>query len=157
MGGPTITNVKKSLRELTMNTSFKQNIYGIFTAAMLMGTSMQLSATDFSGDAYGVTAHNAPAGAISIRLGGPGGFSAESDSLSYSSFYPMPDGSYRYEVTGALPSTRGAVAYDSKDAMHNGRASTRGAVGARTGVVDAGHFRLQQGAVIMPDPTVVEE
>ena len=128
------------------------------TSVLFLGLSAATSATNFTGDAYRITAYNAPAGAISMRLGGPQGFVAESDSLTYDSFYPLPDGTYSFEITGALTGVREGDSYDAKNSMNNGRdfdaASYRGFV---SGIMDSGYFSIVGGTVLIPNRNDVED
>ena len=123
-----------------------------------LGFSSQLAnAAQVAGDAYNLTVLGAPAGSVGWSLGGPGGFAARSDSLSYDSFFALPDGQYSYEVIGTL-SGRAVSALDYKATLDNGRdASSRGAMQQPTGTVFSGYFRIEGGVVVPQNSGLVEE
>lgn len=124
---------------------------GCLAAGTLLSLSTQVPATEFSADGYGFSAYGAPGGATSMRVTGPDGFAVETDSLSYSGDEALPDGTYKYEITGSVPRMTSAV--DVKGNLNQGRsASVR--PGKATGVIDAGHFRILNGSVVVPDNVV---
>lgn len=118
---------------------------GLFAASALLGLSAQALAADFYGDAYGFSASGAPSGATSMRVTGPKGFAVESDSLSYNSDQLLPNGTYKYEIHGAVSLEDSAV--DVKHKMNQGRSASAKRGRKATGVIDSGHFRIKSGEV----------
>lgn len=111
-------------------------------------TSDQLFAAKLNGDAYSVSVSNAPHVAQSMRVTGPRGFKAESRSLTVSSSKPLPDGSYNYEITGAL--SRSDAVFDPSSNRENGRSEDATPTRQPTGVIASGHFKIVNGAIFEP-------
>jgi len=118
-------------------------------AACTLALSTHAIATDITGNAYSISANSAPAGASAMRLAGPLGFAADTDSLSYSSEERLPDGSYRYEIIGELAGGFEDSPISAQNQLNNGRdeEALERRSSRRIGVVDSGHFYIQNGAV----------
>lgn len=128
-------------------------------AACTLALSTHAIAADITGNAFSISASGAPAGASAMRLAGPLGFAADSDSLSYSSDERLPDGSYRYEIFGELPGDIEDSPLSAQNQLDNGRdeEALERRSSRRIGVVDSGHFYMQNGAVMAKSDITEEE
>lgn len=109
-----------------------------------LGMSGSIAAAELYGDANGIYLTEFPAGAESMQIRGPRGFTVTVDSLEYVGDEPLAPGKYRYQIYGPTPD---AVAPPTPDPMtnaENGR-SANWTPGIPVTVFSSGYFIIEDG------------
>lgn len=102
-----------------------------------------------SGTASDLNWSGLPANTQFVRVTGPLGFRADVQGSKYTPAASLPDGHYRYSVTGATSAPRSTL-NPLLTALDNGRDDQQKArrSAQQYDVVDEGHFRIESGVVV---------
>ena len=102
-----------------------------------------------SGSADGLNWSGLPANTQFVRVTGPLGFYADVYGSKYTPAASLPDGRYRYSVTGATSAARTTLnpllttLNDGRDEQQKAKRSAQ-----QYDVLDEGHFRIESGVVV---------
>ena len=102
-----------------------------------------------SGSADGLNWSGLPANTQFVRVTGPLGFHADVQGSKYTPAASLPDGLYRYSVTGATAAARTTLnpllttLDNGRDEQQKARRSAQ-----QYDVLDEGHFRIESGTVV---------
>ena len=102
-----------------------------------------------SGSATNLDWNGLPPNTQFVRVTGPLGFHADIYGSKYTPAASLPDGQYRYSVTGATSAAR-ATPDPLLTTLNIGRDEQQAARGSaqQYGVLDEGHFRIKSGIVV---------
>ena len=102
-----------------------------------------------SGSAGGLNWSGLPVNTQFVRVTGPLGFHADVQGSKYTPAASLPDGHYRYSVTGATSAARTtlnpllATLDNGRDQQQKAKRSAQ-----QYDVLDEGHFRIESGVVV---------
>ncbi len=125
-------------------------IHSSFVVILFFALAGIAMASEIKGGTNSLTCEGMSDRAIAWKINGPDNLIIQSKSAIISADKPLPDGKYRFEIIGYLEKSEIRKPKKEKS-LNNGRGSSDTPPNYPVGVIESGHFRIDEGEIVSKD------